>query len=63
MEEQPYAGVGYGHPIDDCRKDSRMDILKKILAPTDFSELSARGVRYACQFRHSGDPVLVVRAA
>jgi nucleotide-binding universal stress UspA family protein len=26
-----------------------MDILKKILAPTDFSELSARGVRYACQ--------------
>ena len=49
MEEQPYAGVGYGHPMDDCRKDSRMDILKKILAPTDFSELSARGVRYACQ--------------
>ena len=26
-----------------------MDILKKILAPTDFSDLSARGVRYACQ--------------
>jgi nucleotide-binding universal stress UspA family protein len=24
-------------------------MLKKILAPTDFSELSARGVRYACQ--------------
>lgn len=26
-----------------------MGMLKKILAPTDFSELSARGVRYACQ--------------
>src|SRR5262245_27191309 len=24
-------------------------MLKKILAPTDFSDLSARGVRYACQ--------------
>ena len=26
-----------------------MDMLGKILAPTDFSDLSARGVRYACQ--------------
>ena len=26
-----------------------MDMLKKILAPTDFSGLSVRGVRYACQ--------------
>ncbi len=26
-----------------------MPIIKKILAPTDFSELSAKGVRYACQ--------------
>jgi nucleotide-binding universal stress UspA family protein len=26
-----------------------MDMLKKILAPTDFSHLSVRGVRYACQ--------------
>jgi len=26
-----------------------MGMLKTILAPTDFSELSARGVRYACQ--------------
>jgi nucleotide-binding universal stress UspA family protein len=26
-----------------------MPIAKKILAPTDFSELSAKGVRYACQ--------------
>lgn len=26
-----------------------MPIVKKILAPTDFSELSAKGVRYACQ--------------
>ena len=26
-----------------------MDMLKKILAPTDFSDLSARGVRYACR--------------
>ena len=26
-----------------------MAMLKKILAPTDFSDLSARGVRYACQ--------------
>ena len=26
-----------------------MDMLKKIVAPTDFSDLSARGVRYACR--------------
>ena len=26
-----------------------MAMLKRILAPTDFSELSVRGVRYACQ--------------
>jgi universal stress protein A len=26
-----------------------MDMLKKILAPTDFSDLSVRGVHYACQ--------------
>ena len=26
-----------------------MGMLNRILAPTDFSELSARGVRYACQ--------------
>ena len=26
-----------------------MAMLKKILAPTDFSELSVRGVRYACE--------------
>jgi nucleotide-binding universal stress UspA family protein len=26
-----------------------MDILRKILAPTDFSDLSAIGVRYACR--------------
>lgn len=26
-----------------------MAMLKKILAPTDFSDVSARGVRYACQ--------------
>jgi nucleotide-binding universal stress UspA family protein len=26
-----------------------MVMLKKILAPTDFSELSVRGVRYACE--------------
>jgi universal stress protein A len=26
-----------------------MPFVKKILAPTDFSELSAKGVRYACQ--------------
>lgn len=26
-----------------------MHMLKKILAPTDFSDLSVRGVRYACQ--------------
>ena len=26
-----------------------MDMLKKILAPTDFSDLSVRGVRYACR--------------
>ena len=26
-----------------------MDLLRKILAPTDFSDLSVRGVHYACQ--------------
>ena len=31
------------------RKDLSMSMLKKILAPTDFSDVSAAGVRYACQ--------------
>jgi universal stress protein A len=42
-------GRAHGHSIDDCRRESRMDILKKILAPTDFSDLSVRGVHYACR--------------
>jgi nucleotide-binding universal stress UspA family protein len=32
-----------------AEKEWIMPIVKKILAPTDFSELSAKGVRYACQ--------------
>ena len=37
-----------------------MDMLKKILAPTDFSDLSVRGVRYACQLaKHVGAEVTI----
>src|SRR5215510_1513030 len=36
-------------PFPTIKKESRMDMLNKILAPTDFSELSARGVHYACR--------------
>lgn len=37
-----------------------MDMLKKILAPTDFSELSSRGVRYACQMAKDVGAELIV---
>jgi universal stress protein A len=37
-----------------------MAMLKKILAPTDFSELSARGVRYACQLAKDAGAELIV---
>lgn len=38
-----------------------MAILKKILAPTDFSELSGEGVRYACQLaKEVGAQVIVM---
>jgi len=38
-----------------------MALLKKILAPTDFSELSAEGVRYACHLaRDVGAQVIVL---
>ncbi|HET7008138.1 MAG TPA: universal stress protein [Candidatus Binatia bacterium] len=38
-----------------------MAILKKILAPTDFSELSAEGVRYACHLaKEVGAQVIVM---
>jgi nucleotide-binding universal stress UspA family protein len=38
-----------------------MAILKKILAPTDFSELSAEGVRYACKLaKDVGAQVIVL---
>ena len=38
-----------------------MAILKKILAPTDFSELSAEGVRYACKLaKDLGAQVIVL---
>jgi nucleotide-binding universal stress UspA family protein len=37
-----------------------MELIKKILAPTDFSDLSARGVRYACQLaRDVGAEVII----
>jgi nucleotide-binding universal stress UspA family protein len=35
-------------------------MFKKILAPTDFSELSARGVRYACQLSKDVDAEVVI---
>lgn len=35
-------------------------MLKKILAPTDFSELSSRGVRYACQMAKDVGAELIV---
>ena len=38
-----------------------MAMLKKILAPTDFSELSGEGVRYACQLaKEVGAQVIVM---
>jgi universal stress protein A len=37
-----------------------MAIIKKILAPTDFSELSAKGVRYACQLANDIGAELIV---
>jgi len=37
-----------------------MAMIKKILAPTDFSDLSARGVRYACQLAKDVGAELVV---
>jgi len=40
-----------------------MDMVKKILAPTDFSDLSARGVRYACQLaRDVGAEITIFNA-
>jgi len=41
-----------------------MDMLKTILAPTDFSELSAHGVRYACKLaKEVGAEVVVFNVA
>lgn len=37
-----------------------MGMLKKILAPTDFSELSAEGVRYACLLAKDVDAQVIV---
>ena len=37
-----------------------MTVLKKILAPTDFSVLSAEGMRYACQLAKENAAELVV---
>lgn len=37
-----------------------MAMLKKILAPTDFSELSAEGVRYACLLAKDVDAQVIV---
>ena len=38
-----------------------MGMLNRILAPTDFSELSARGVRYACQLaKNVGAEVIIL---
>lgn len=41
-----------------------MATLKKILAPTDFSDLSASGVRYACQLaKESGAELILFNVA
>ena len=38
-----------------------MAIFKTILAPTDFSDVSAAGLRYACQLaRHTGAELIIV---
>ncbi len=38
-----------------------MAMIKKILAPTDFSDISAKGVRYACQLaKEVGAEVIVI---
>src|SRR5678815_3109471 len=41
-------------------KGVRMALLRKILAPTDFSDLSARGVRYACQLAKEVGAELII---
>jgi nucleotide-binding universal stress UspA family protein len=38
----------------------RLGMIKRILAPTDFSELSAGGVRYACQLAKDVGAELIV---
>jgi nucleotide-binding universal stress UspA family protein len=39
-------------------------MLRKLLAPTDFSDLSARGVRYACQLaKDSGAELIIFNVA
>lgn len=41
-----------------------MATLKKLLAPTDFSDLSASGVRYACQLaRENGAELIILNVA
>jgi K+-sensing histidine kinase KdpD len=37
-----------------------MALVKKILAPTDFSDLSVKGVRYACQLAKEVGAALIV---
>ena len=37
-----------------------MGMLNKILAPTDFSDLSARGVRYACQLAKDTSAEIII---
>ena len=37
-----------------------MALLRKILAPTDFSDLSAKGVRYACQLAKEVGAELII---
>jgi nucleotide-binding universal stress UspA family protein len=41
-----------------------MATLRKLLAPTDFSDLSASGVRYACQLaRENGAELIILNVA
>jgi nucleotide-binding universal stress UspA family protein len=41
-------------------KGVRMALVKRILAPTDFSDLSVKGVRYACQLAQEMGATLII---
>lgn len=62
--ELVFNGSGWGCSSEvlpsHCRREFHMALVKKILASTDFSDLSAKGVRYACQLAKDLGAQLIV---